>query len=48
MKTFAHLFDQFASFENLLVAYEKAGRGKRGRAYVRRFDLDLVPSDLSA
>ncbi|MBI3268500.1 MAG: protein kinase [Planctomycetes bacterium] len=41
MKTFANLFEPFSSIPNLLLAYRKARRGKRGRPAVLRFDYDL-------
>lgn len=35
------LFEQLSSFENLLLAYHKAARGKRGRPDVAAFDYQL-------
>jgi hypothetical protein len=31
MKTFKHLYPTITSFDNLLLAFRKARRGKRGR-----------------
>lgn len=41
MKRFGQLWDLITSFENLLLAYRKAKRGKRSRPDVARFSLDL-------
>jgi len=37
MKSFNHLFPQIISFENLLIACQKASKGKRERNYVLEF-----------
>ncbi len=34
MKTHKHLYPQVYSFENLLIAYYKARKGKRGKGQV--------------
>lgn len=41
MKRFGHLWPQVISFENLLLAFRKARKGKRARADVAQFDLNL-------
>ncbi len=41
MKRYGNLWPQVVSFENLLLAYRKARRGKRTRAEVGRFALNL-------
>ena len=38
-KTYHHLFDQIDTFAALLVAYQRARRGKRGRSDVATFEL---------
>lgn len=38
MKTYKHLFPQVYDFENLYLAYRKARKGKRGKAYVAEFE----------
>jgi retron-type reverse transcriptase len=38
MKTYKHLYPQVNDFENLYLAYRKARKGKRGKAYVARFE----------
>jgi len=40
MKTYKHLYPQVYEFENLYLAYRKARKGKRGKAYVARFERD--------
>lgn len=40
MKTYRNLFDRFASFDNLALAYRAARRGKRQSADVARFELE--------
>lgn len=40
-KTYKHLFPQIYAFDNLHAAYFRARRGKRERAEVQRFELDL-------
>lgn len=40
-KTYSNLFPEIYSFENLHAAYLRARRGKRTRAEVQRFELDL-------
>jgi len=37
----ADLFSQVVSFQNLLLAFHKAARGKRGKAEVADFEFDL-------
>ena len=41
MKRIGGLWDRVVAFENLLLAYRKARRGKRGRIEVARFGCDL-------
>ncbi len=41
MKRIGGLWEHIVSFENLLLAYRKARRGKRGRVEVARFGCDL-------
>jgi RNA-directed DNA polymerase len=41
MKRKGNLITQIASFDNLIMAYKKAARGKRNRSYVKRFYLKL-------
>ena len=41
MKTFYNLYPQICSFENLLSAAKKAEKGKRSKAGVARFNVDL-------
>ena len=43
MKRIGHLFEAVASFPNLLLAFQKAKRGKGGRASVERFARCLEP-----
>jgi hypothetical protein len=38
-----HLFESIVAFENLLGAFKRARRGKRGRASVERFARRLEP-----
>ncbi len=38
MKTYKHLYPQVCDFENLYLAYRKARKGKRGKAYVAGFE----------
>jgi len=40
MKSLRHAWERICSFENLLCAYGKARRGKRGRIAVQRFELE--------
>jgi retron-type reverse transcriptase len=40
MKSLRHAWERICSFENLLVAYEKARRGERDRESVQRFELE--------
>lgn len=41
MKRVGHLWGSIIGFENLLLAFRKARKGKRARADVARFELDL-------
>jgi RNA-directed DNA polymerase len=41
MKSYRNLYPQIISFENLYLAFRKARRGKRTRAEVAAFELDL-------
>jgi len=43
VKRAGHLFEVIVSFENLLAAFHRARRGKRGRASVERFARRLEP-----
>ena len=47
MRRLGGIWNQVVSFENLLLAYRKARRGKRGRPEVARFGLDLEGELLS-
>jgi retron-type reverse transcriptase len=38
MKTYRHLYPEVWEFENLLLAYRKARKGKRGKVYVAAFE----------
>lgn len=38
MKTYKHLYPQVCAFENLLIAYYKARKGKRGKTQVAGFE----------
>jgi RNA-directed DNA polymerase len=38
MKTYRNLYPQVWEFENLLMAYRKARKGKRGKIYVAAFE----------
>jgi len=40
MKTYKHLYRQVCNFENLLIAYYKARKGKRGKTQVAGFERD--------
>ncbi len=41
MKTYKHLYPQVYSFENLLIAYYKARKGKRGKTQVAGFERNF-------
>ena len=41
MKSYRNLYPQISSFENLYLAFRKARKGKRDRAEVAAFELDL-------
>ncbi len=41
MKRLNHLWEQIVSFDNLLLAYKKARKSKRGRREVAYFSLEL-------
>lgn len=41
MKRIGYLWDEITSFDNLLLAYRKAQRGKRSRDEVATFSLNL-------
>ncbi|MBI5303737.1 MAG: nucleotidyltransferase domain-containing protein [Chloroflexi bacterium] len=41
MKTYKHLYEQIATFENLLRAFDKAKRHKRMKRHVAEFELNL-------
>lgn len=41
MKTYRHLYPQIASFANLLLAFEKARKGKRSKTGVALFEYNL-------
>ena len=38
MKTYKHLYAQVCGFENLLIAYYQARKGKRGKGHVAGFE----------
>ena len=40
-KQYDHLWPQVASFENLLLAYHKAAKGKRSKPSVASFEYNL-------
>jgi hypothetical protein len=46
MKTYRNLYSQVYDFENLVLAYRKARKGKRGKAYVA--ELLCVGQETSA
>jgi retron-type reverse transcriptase len=46
VRRIGNLMDRVASFENVLVAFRKAARGKRDRKEVARFFRDLEPEVL--
>ena len=41
MKTYKHLYPQLCSFDNLLIAYYKARKGKRGKTHVAGFERNF-------
>ena len=41
MKRYKHLFEQIISFENLIAAFRKAVQGKRSKAAVATFEVNL-------
>ncbi|MEW5939845.1 MAG: reverse transcriptase domain-containing protein [Chloroflexota bacterium] len=41
MRTYKHLYSQVCSFENLLIAYYKARKGKRGKGQVAGFERNF-------
>ncbi|MEM5804786.1 MAG: reverse transcriptase domain-containing protein [Candidatus Aenigmatarchaeota archaeon] len=41
MKTYGNLYGKVCSFENLLLAFRKARKGKSDKWYVKRFEADL-------
>lgn len=41
MKSYRNLYPQIGSFSNLLLAFEKARKGKRGKAGVAIFEYNL-------
>jgi retron-type reverse transcriptase len=41
MKTCSNLYDRVISFENLLLAFRKAKKGKSRKTYIREFEADL-------
>lgn len=41
MKAFNHLFNSITAYDNLLLAFRKAKRGKQSRGYVRWFFLEM-------
>lgn len=43
MKRLGQLWETLTSWDNLLLAYHKARRGKRSRPAVAKFTLDLEP-----
>lgn len=43
-KTYDHLWPEIVSFSNLLLAFRKAAKGKRGKAEVAEFEFHLEPN----
>ena len=41
MKRFGHLYPQIYAFDNLLLAYRKARKGKRNKTTVARFEVNM-------
>ena len=41
MKSYNNLFNQIISFENLILAWKKARKGKTRKGYVIEFEHDL-------
>ena len=41
MKTYGHLFEQVCSYDNLLLAFQNAKRGKSKKPYVVEFEANL-------
>lgn len=41
MKSYRNLYPQISCFSNLLLAFEKARKGKRGKAGVAAFEYNL-------
>ena len=41
MKTYNHLYNEIISFENLIVAWQNARKGKTGKSYVIEFEKEL-------
>ena len=41
MKTYNHLYDKIISFDNLLIAFQKARKGKTKKQYVKDFEENL-------
>jgi len=41
MKTYGNLYNKLCSYENLLLAFKKARKGKTKKLYVRRFEENL-------
>jgi hypothetical protein len=41
MKSYNNLFNQIISFENLILAWKKARKGKTRKGYVIEFEQDL-------
>ncbi|MCX6741655.1 MAG: reverse transcriptase domain-containing protein [Candidatus Pacearchaeota archaeon] len=44
MKKYTNLFDKICSIDNLMLAFEKAKKGKTKRRYVKRFQKNLRPN----
>jgi len=40
-RRYSHLWPQITTFENLLLAYRKAARGKRSRSSAASFEFQL-------
>ena len=43
-KQYKHLWPRIVSFDNLLLAFKKAAKGKRSKASVAAFEYDLEPN----
>ncbi|MBI1299717.1 hypothetical protein GC175_32735 [bacterium] len=46
-KVYRHLYDQVCAWENLLSAWRKARKGKRGRPPAARFEMNAAENLLT-